>query len=247
VPEPLPPPLPPGERTVGQLVAETIRLYGSHFWLALPLGLSIALLDQLALGHSANAQTLVLWLCAPLLTASYVGAAAIVGGRRLELRPAARAFALGLLVFAPVPVLVRIYVLPAVAWLAFVGLAVPVAVLERRRLRDSLVRGRELGQADYVHALGSLATLVIVYVLTRTVLHFLLHSQGDAEQRVALGLADVVLSPLVFLGSALLYYDQAARLRDVRSSTRPRRKRDGDLHPALEPDRPGRADAEVEP
>ena len=31
VPE-LPPPLPPGDRTVGQLVAETIRTYGDHFW-----------------------------------------------------------------------------------------------------------------------------------------------------------------------------------------------------------------------
>ena len=38
----LPPPLPPGERTVMQLVAETIRLYGDNFWRALPLGLPLA-------------------------------------------------------------------------------------------------------------------------------------------------------------------------------------------------------------
>ena len=30
--EPLPPPLPPETRTVGQLVAETLKLYGRHFW-----------------------------------------------------------------------------------------------------------------------------------------------------------------------------------------------------------------------
>ena len=41
VPE-LPPPLPPAERTVGQLVAETIRAYGANFWRVLPLGVPIA-------------------------------------------------------------------------------------------------------------------------------------------------------------------------------------------------------------
>src|SRR3954447_10591996 len=41
-PEPVPPPLPPATRTVGQLVAETIRLYGSRFWPALALGIAPA-------------------------------------------------------------------------------------------------------------------------------------------------------------------------------------------------------------
>ncbi len=44
----LPPPLPPHERTIGQLIAETIRLYGHRFWPALPLGLPLALVDQFA-------------------------------------------------------------------------------------------------------------------------------------------------------------------------------------------------------
>jgi hypothetical protein len=35
---------------------------------------------------------------------------------------------------------------------------------------------------------------------------------GDASQRAALALADVVLSPLLFLGGAMLYLDQAARV-----------------------------------
>src|SRR5919202_525092 len=45
---PLPPPLPPETRTVGQLVAETIRLYAQRFWLCLPLGVSVAALDVVA-------------------------------------------------------------------------------------------------------------------------------------------------------------------------------------------------------
>ena len=52
-PQPLPPPLPPERRTVGQLVAETIRFYQHHFFQTLPLGLSFAALTQLtvAFGH----------------------------------------------------------------------------------------------------------------------------------------------------------------------------------------------------
>ena len=38
----LPPPLPPERRTVGQAVAEAVRLYGARFAKALPLGLVVA-------------------------------------------------------------------------------------------------------------------------------------------------------------------------------------------------------------
>jgi hypothetical protein len=210
---PLPPPLPPETRTVGQLVAETIRLYGDRFQVAIPLGLSIAVLDQISLGHAYRTQVAILWICSPLLTASYVGACAVVAGRGPERRAAVRAFAVGLLVFAPVPLLAGLFILPALAWLALFGLAVPAAAIERRGFRASLLRGRELGQADYAHALGSLATLVIVYGLTRFMLFLLLQTQGDAAVRAAVFLADTVLSPLLFLGAALLYVDQEARRR----------------------------------
>ncbi len=42
----------PETRTVGQLVADTIRLYGERFWRVLPLGLSVAVVDQLFQGLS---------------------------------------------------------------------------------------------------------------------------------------------------------------------------------------------------
>src|SRR5947208_2510857 len=72
-------------------------------------------------------------------------------------------------------------------------------------------RGAALGRADFVHALGSLATLVITIVLTGLVLFFLIQSFGDQALRVAAFLAFLVLTPLFFLGAALLYVDQAAR------------------------------------
>ena len=89
----------------------------------------------------------------------------------------------------------------------------PVTVIEDLPARAALGRAVELCRADYVHALGSLATLVIVFFLTRVVMGFLLRDQADAAVRVAVFLADLVVSPLLFLGAALLYFDQAARVR----------------------------------
>lgn len=219
--------LPPERRTIGQLVAETIRLYQARFFQVVPLGLALAVTDQVRAGHGAVAQTLVLVAAAPLLTAAYVRAASLVSGKGWSWT----AFLVGVLVWIPFPVLRSLYILPGLAWLAFMGLAVPVAVIERTGFRESLVRGRRLATADYVHALGSIVTLVLVYGLTSQVLSFLLHGQ-DAALRAALFLTDLVLSPILFVGTALLYFDQEARLR---SGIRPRR-RDADLRAAHDPD-----------
>ncbi|MGZ4389951.1 MAG: hypothetical protein ACXVZL_11280, partial [Gaiellaceae bacterium] len=96
----------------------------------------------------------------------------------------------------------------------------------RLRFRDAIVRGRRLGAADYVHALGGIATLAIVFALSKFVLVLLLKGQADAAVRSALFLADLVLSPLLFVGAALLYYDQAARVG------RRERRRDEESLPA---------------
>ena len=240
--KPLPPPLPPESRTIGQLVAESIRLYGRRFWVTLALGLSVATIDQVSAHHSIATQTLILWACTPLLTASYVGAFVIAGNvRRAQVLPA---FALGLLVFAPVPLLLRLYLLPALAWLALFGLAVPASLYEGLGFRPALVRGRRLATADFVHALGSLCALGILYFVTRVMLLQLLHGQADTTERVAGFLADLVVSPLVFIGSALLYFDQAARVVDSAHPTR--RRRDADLHPAVDADGARRPDPEIQ-
>jgi hypothetical protein len=237
----LPPPLPPAERTVGQLIAETIRAYGHRFWLALPLGAPLALSTQLSLGHSANVQTLVLLAFSPLVAASYVWACRLVH----RASPTVTAYVCALLIFTPVPFLVRLVVLPAVAWLALFGLAVPAAMVERLGFRAALERGRQLALADYVHALGSLATVVIVVGVSELTLIALLRSQGENGQRAAHLIADVVLSPLLYLAGALLYFDQAARVGSARPNRR--RRRDADLHPAVDADATGRPDAQVEP
>jgi hypothetical protein len=68
----LPPPLPPGERTVGQVVAETIRAYGDRFWRVLPLGIPVAVVDQLSVRQSSGLQMLVWWAATPLFVAAYL-------------------------------------------------------------------------------------------------------------------------------------------------------------------------------
>ena len=236
----LPAALPPAERTVGQFVAETIRAYGDRFWSALPLGIPLALSTQVSLGHSPNVQTVVLLAFTPLVALAFVRACSLIH----EARPSLSAFLLATLIFAPVPILTRLIVLPAVAWLALFGLAVPASMVEQLGLRAALERGRRLATADYVHALGSLAALVIVVGVSELTLIALLRSQGENGQRAAHALADLVLSPLLYLGGALLYVDQVARIGSRRSQPR---SRNADLHSSLEPDATGDSDPQVQP
>lgn len=244
---PLPQPLPPETRTVGQLVAESLRLYGGAFWRALPLGLSVAFIDQALFGVGRETWVLLMMtIGAALLTTSYASAVSLVASVPLTARTYTTALAVGVLAFIPFPPLMLFFILPGIAWLAFVGLSVPAAVIERTGVRASFARGIALARADYVHALGSLATLAIVYTLTRLVLVFLLRGTGDQTERIAVFLADIVISPILFIGAALLYFDQAARLVGSAAPTRPRRSDDADVHSPDEPDRAGRPDAQVE-
>jgi hypothetical protein len=169
----------------------------------------------------------------------------------LRARPTMLAFLVGALVYLPFPALRAVLFLPGIAWFAFIGLAVPAVLVEQTSFRESLARGRILGTTDYVHALGSLAVLVLVVGLGEEALTAALHSQGDNSQRVALCISDLVLSPLLYLGGALLYVDQAARVVPSRRSEprtrKPRSRRDAHFHPPVDAQPAGRADDQVEP
>ncbi|MFL5980050.1 MAG: hypothetical protein ACJ76O_15670 [Gaiellaceae bacterium] len=244
--EPLPPPLPPETRPVGQLVAESIKLYRHRFWASLALGLPVGVFGAIANALDGwTYATFSITAGALLLTLSYVGAAVIVADRPVPRRRLLLAFAVGLVVFVPFPALLLLYVLPAVAWLALIGLAVPAAVIEGTGFVASLKRGLQLGRADYVHSLGSMAALGILFYLSTRVLAVAINAGSGQAAEIARPLAEGVLWPVVVLGASLLYFDQAARVES--GGPRSRRSRDADLHHALEPDRPGRADPEGEP
>jgi hypothetical protein len=229
----LPPPLPPERRTVGQLVAESIRAYGQSFGRCLPLGLPLAVADQLSVHHTVVTQSFVYWVMTPLFVAAYLWACRLV----LDVRPTLTAALVAVLIWLPFPALRAFYILPGLAWFALIGLAVPAAMVEGTGFRESLIRGRRLGMVDYVHALGSLCALVVVVGVAANVLGALLHSQSDTGLRVGVFLSELVLSPLLHLGGALLYVDQAARVvsRD-----------NAGLRPPLDPESAGRPDAQVE-
>jgi hypothetical protein len=205
-------PLPPAQRTVGQLVAESIRLYGRHFLQALPLGVGVAAVNQLTVGVSRPVVGGILIAAAPAFSAAYAYACQLDLEGGVSRRAWLVAVAAGSVVFVPAALLFPWFALAAVLWLALVGLAVPAAVREGTSFAASLRRGFDLGRADYVHAAGSLATLVVLFFLTRVGLALLLESQADNTVRTAIFLSDAVLSPLLFLGGAILYVDQSARL-----------------------------------
>ena len=237
-PQPLPAPLPPERRTLGQLVAETVGFYQRHFFQALPLGVSVAALTQLtfAFGHhhveprghppprwfhepksilGGGLETTIV-LGSLLLTLSYIAGIILVTGARPDRRRLVTAYAAGVLVFVPAPlfaVVLGLLALPALAYLALLGWVVPAALVEGTGFRESFRRSIRLGRADYIHALGGLATLVIVFYVIRLMLALLLRGGGEITERSAAALADLVLSPMLFIGSALLYLDQAARVK----------------------------------
>src|SRR3954467_3717109 len=179
--------LPPAERTVGQLVAESIRFYGDHFWAVLALGIPFLALDVLSIGQPVRTQILVGWVVGPLICAAYVRAAVLVTGAFWSWR----AYAAALVIYLPYPIF-GVYVLPAVLWFALVGLGVPAAVAEGLGVRAAVRRGWQLGRADLVHAIGGLATLVLVVGVSRVALDVLLDTQGGQAHEIAVVLAELV-------------------------------------------------------
>ncbi|HEX4930121.1 MAG TPA: hypothetical protein VFV62_05360 [Gaiellaceae bacterium] len=220
-------------------MAEAIRLYGANFLRTLPLGILVASLNQVTVHASREVVGAVFLLSAPLFSAGYAYASQIAIRTRAPLRSWLVAIAAGSLVFFPAALFFPWFALAAVLWLALFGLCVPAAIAEGGSVVGSLRRGLALGRADYVHAAGSLAALVILFYLARWGLALLLESQADNTVRTAIFLADTVLGPLLFLGAGLLYVDQDARLRSRRERGK---ERDADLPDAHDADGAGRED-----
>ena len=154
-----------------------------------------------------------------MLTASYIGAVAIAHAPPLDRRRVLTALAAGVLVFAPFSVLVFLYVLPGLAWLALCGLAVPAALVEGVGLRNALARGIRLGRADYVHALGGICTLAIVVVASLFLTAVALQNFADNTARAAGFIAGAVVSPLPLPGRGDLSTRTSARRLGLRSKS----------------------------
>jgi hypothetical protein len=208
---------------VGQVVAEGIKLYQANFAVSLLLGIPVAVADQVIADRSLGVRIAALVAASPAFSLAYAAAAAIRQGERPPLGTWVVAVWVGMLTFLPAAVLFSWFAILAILWLGIAGHAVPAVMAERLGPMAALRRTVVLGRADYVHAAGSFATLALLFGLTRLALGLVLASQADATMRVAIFLADLVVSPLLYLGAAIVYVDLVARVglsRDERRTLR---------------------------
>jgi hypothetical protein len=117
-------------------------------------------------------------------------------------------------------VIVNVFILFfSVAWFAFVGLSIPVAMAEQpqggaawyQRVGYSITRASDLARKEYLHVLGVCAAFTILYGLLAPLLAVLLTGFADNGSLSASLIASGVLGPFFFLGLSLLYFEQKAR------------------------------------
>ena len=213
MPEPRPVALPPGERTIGQLVAETVRFYGDHFRKVVWLGIVPAVFAALtAKAPHRLTEILSPTLLGALLSATFVVACVFTLETHPSNRRLAEAWVVGWIVLLPVLVPVPYLILAGAVWLLCLALLIPVLVVEETGVWASFGRALRLLRADWIHQIGAIVTLIILVFLSQGVLAFALRGFGGTAISIAFFLASMVVSPLLFVGTALLYWDQAARV-----------------------------------
>ncbi len=209
---------------LGEVFAETVRLYGERIWAALGLGLVTALAFVAGLFVHPIGVAIILSIA---ITGCWAAATRILGGDDFGAAwRVVAAHALPLLVFTFVATLPfalalsqLVLIVVAVAWLAAIGFTIPVSVAEEppegldllHRLGFDLRRSIELARAEYLHAVGVIAALVLLYILLSIILIGALQGFAENGEVAAVAIAQVVLAPFFYLGLAVLYFDQRAR------------------------------------
>jgi hypothetical protein len=209
---------------LGELLAQTVSIYGERVRAAFGLGLIYAgVLLAAAVVHVSvyYAVTAIMFTMA-----SGVAVRLVTGDTFRE------AWAQVLVRFPVVLLLAAVVGLPfALAgflsvlfiviafWLGLTAFAVPAAMVEQTRASGgplhivtyALERTLALAKVDYLHATGVVAALLIVNFVFGILLANLLVGFADNGKIVALALVQVVLAPFFFLGLAVLYFEQRAR------------------------------------
>lgn len=209
---------------LGELVSETVRIYTQRPWAALGIGLVEGAAYLLA---ALTPDLLDVLVIAAAFTLIYAAAARLVSGDTFAeawAQVGLRAPVLAVLTFVvAVPAVIALTYLfllvIAALWIALMSFSVPVAMLERDseventldRIAHSLLRSIRLARVEYLHALGVVAALVVIYLLLGIVLGVALVGFADNGRTIAAALVQVVLAPFFFLGLSVLYFDQLAR------------------------------------
>jgi hypothetical protein len=79
------------------------------------------------------------------------------------------------------------------------------------RIGYSLLRSIRLARAEYLHALGVIAALIMIYLVLGIGLGVALVGFADNGRLIAVALVQVVLAPFFFFGLSVLYFEQRAR------------------------------------
>jgi len=210
---------------LGELFAETVRLFGERIWPAVGVGavMAASLVAAVELGSAGAIALLTL-----VLTACAAASARLVRGdsfgeawAQVALRAPAL-LVLAAVVWLPVVLLVTgvflIGLFPAALWLGLLGFAVPVAALELPPGKigvptagAALRRSISLARAEYLHAAGVTAALLILNLLLDVVLAGALVTFADNSRLAADAIAQVVLGPFVLLGLSVLFFEQRVR------------------------------------
>jgi hypothetical protein len=216
--------------TLGEIFAQTTHLYGERIWAAGGIGLiaAAAFIVRAYVGDVAGIPVIAI-----SITAAWAIAARVVIGESLgeaAAQAAVRSPALLVLaVVAAVPFAVALsqlfLVLVAVAWLALMGFSIPIAVVEQppddrfvHRVGFALHRSIDLARAEYLHAVGVVAALVMGVFVVGAFLYLSLRGFAENGDLAAGALTQVVLAPFFFLGLSVLYFDQRARALSSRRS-----------------------------
>ena len=244
--------------SVGEVLAETTRLYGDRIRAVAVLGTFMLLAYVVATQIGAVGGIVVLLLAQ---TAALAVSARLVAGDTLDEAAAQTVLrapvllVLAVVVFLPFVVIGQflLLLLLAAAWLGLAGFAIPVAMLEPQggsplaRLSRPLRRTIQLARAEYAHAVGVVSVMLIAYFLFGRLLESALMGFAGVSTLGARALVQLVLAPFFFLGLAVLYFDQNARALSSRGKSRRGGRADADVHHPVEPERAGAPDAPGEP
>lgn len=224
-----------GPLRLGEVLTETVRIYRARLWPALALGVVVAGGFVLA-GQLPDALAIV--VLAVLFTAGYAASSRLAAGdefgsawahvgRRAAVLlvltlVVSVPFALGIFIRAADPLAGLVFILFAVCWLVFLGFSIPISVSPRsgeegagvvHALADALRRSIGLARAEFLHAVGVVAALLVIYGLLGPFLAAALVGFAENTVQTAFALSQIVLAPFFFFGLAVLYLEQRARAR----------------------------------
>lgn len=208
---------------IGDLLAASIRIYGSRPLVFLATGLiqAGALVATVWLPFAADLVIVALsfGIAYALIARLVVGdSIETAGARTLELLPVVASLALVVGIPFSFAASFLIFLIVAAAWLGLTTFAIPVAMIETPeepgyagRMAHALRRTVELARVEYVHAFGVAAIMIVLTLFVGVILSLALFSLADNGRVAALALSQIALSPFFFIGLSVLYFDQQAR------------------------------------